>query len=94
MIRVRAKGNPDDIKYKWNRNNTQLKSLPKKLSVEGSELNFTEVSRKDRGKYEVEATNTEGTTKLEIELDVQCKLTNSHTLPLLSLLSLLVKLIN
>ncbi len=74
VITVRAKGNPDLIKYKWSKNGSPLKSQPKKLYVDGPVLNFTEVSRKDKMKYEVEATNTEGSTTLIIDLDVQCRL--------------------
>lgn len=72
-IRVRAEGNPGGIKYKWIRNSTVLKNQGKKLRVDGPVLNFTEVNRKDKGKYEVEAKNSEGTTRLVIELDVQCE---------------------
>jgi len=73
VITVRAKGNPDTIKYKWAKNGSQLKTLAKKVHVEGPVLNFTEVNRKDKGKYECEASNSEGSTTLIIDLDVQCK---------------------
>jgi hypothetical protein len=46
VVTVKAKANPDQIKYKWNRNNTPLKIKPKKLFFDGPVLNFTEVGRK------------------------------------------------
>ena len=73
VISTGAKGNPNVIKYKWNKNGSQVKSVAKKLHVDGAVLNFTEVSRTDKGKYECEASNSEGSTIQIIELEVQCK---------------------
>lgn len=72
-IKVTAKGNPDEITYKWSKGGSSVTSSKGKISVEGSELNFFDVSRKDKGKYEIEAKNNEGTSSLSVELDVQCK---------------------
>lgn len=74
VVTVKAKANPDQIKYKWSRNNTPLKIKPKKLFFDGPVLNFTEVGRKDRGTFLCEASNSEGATIYTIDLDVQCKL--------------------
>lgn len=74
VVTVKAKANPDQIKYKWTRNNTPLKIKPKKLFFDGPILNFTEVGRKDKGKYECEASNGEGNTVYTLDLDVQCGL--------------------
>jgi hypothetical protein len=74
VVMVKAKGNPDQIKYKWSKNNTPIKNKPKKMFVDGPVLNFTEVSRKDKGKFDCEASNSEGATTITIDLDVQCKI--------------------
>lgn len=71
VVTVKAKANPDQIKYKWSKNNTPK---PKKLFIDGPVLNLTEVTRKEKGKYECEASNIEGSTVYTIDLDVQCKL--------------------
>ncbi|XP_035704569.1 nephrin isoform X2 [Folsomia candida] len=73
VVMVKAKANPDQIKYKWSRNNTPLKIKPKKLFFDGPVLNWTSVGRKDKGKYECEASNSEGSTLYTVELDVQYK---------------------
>lgn len=73
VIAVKAKGNPDSIKYKWSKNGSQLKTVTGKLQVEGASLNFTEVTRNFSGSYIIEASNSEGSTVQTIELDVQCK---------------------
>lgn len=72
-ISVKAKGNPDVVTYKWSKNGSPVVTQKGKVSVDEAELSFIDVSRKDKGKYEIEATNKEGSTTLTIELDVQCK---------------------
>ncbi|ODM93893.1 Nephrin [Orchesella cincta] len=70
-ITVKAKGNPDQITYKWSKNGSPVLTTKGKVSVDGAELSFIDVSRKDKGKYEIEASNKEGTSTLNVELDVQ-----------------------
>jgi len=84
VLGVKAKGNPDTVKYKWMRvlsssngsssSNQVVKTRARKVFVDGGVVNFTEVSRKDRGKYVVEASNSEGTATFNVDLDVQCML--------------------
>lgn len=76
-ITVKAKANPDEITYKWKKNGSPVVSTKGKVTVEDADLHFVDVSRKDKGKYEAEATNKEGTTSISVELDVQCKLLSS-----------------
>lgn len=80
-ITVKARGNPDEITYKWSKNGASVTSAKGKVAVDGANLNFTDVRRKDKGKYEVEAGNKEGTSSISVELDVQCKF-NAYSIKL------------
>lgn len=77
-VTVKAKGNPDQITYKWSKGGSPVVTRKGKVTVEGAEMSFVDVSRKDKGKYEIEASNKEGATTLNVEIDVQCKCTFSN----------------
>lgn len=72
-INLTARGNPANIKYKWHRisGNNGLDST--RFITEGPVFNITSVLRQDSGSYLIEATNSQGTTKLPFTLNVKCE---------------------
>ncbi|XP_053200672.1 nephrin-like isoform X2 [Panonychus citri] len=70
-INLTARGNPANIKYKWHRisGNNGLDST--RFITEGPVFNITSVLRQDSGSYLIEATNSQGTTKLPFTLNVK-----------------------
>lgn len=71
-INVTTKGNPSEITFKWSMKKEGSFDL-KRLRTNGSTLTLTRVSRSDAGILYVEATNAEGTSETQIQLNVKCE---------------------
>lgn len=70
-INLTAKANPPDIMYKWTGPDSQLDS--RRFTTNGPFLNVSSVSRSDSGIFRLEASNDEGYSQTEIQLNVKCK---------------------
>jgi hypothetical protein len=81
-INFTALGNPADITYTWTKEGQSLSltkknkrqiSIPHFIQQKGM-LIIANVTRRDAGSYNLQASNSEGRTDFKFQLDVQCKL--------------------
>ncbi|KAK8779720.1 hypothetical protein V5799_018940 [Amblyomma americanum] len=81
VINLTAQANPRPVSYTWTKGDRRLptvrtasrsaSSTPARVFASGPLLNLTAVERSDGGVYECEATNSEGSTKVSILINVQ-----------------------
>ncbi|XP_015795287.1 nephrin isoform X2 [Tetranychus urticae] len=78
-INLTARGNPSNIKYKWHRINGNGELDATRFYTDGPILNITSVLRQDSGSYLIEASNSQGTTKLPFKLNIKYAATITKT---------------
>lgn len=73
IVPLYARSNPSALTYTWSKNGVPLVHGSNYL-IDGSTLNFTQLSRTDVGNYSCEAINKEGSSFMNFSVNVQCKL--------------------
>lgn len=73
LINITARANPPNIIYNWYKNDQLMDSNSNRISKNGSILNFTNVTRKDAAEYSLEASNSQGTTRINFKVNVNCE---------------------
>lgn len=74
IVSLEAQGNPSNIAYTWSKDGIPLTKKSLRILADGPVLNITRLSRNDTGVYTCEASNSEGSTSISINVTVNCKL--------------------
>lgn len=73
IVSLEAQGNPNNIAYTWSKDGIPLTKKSLRILADGPVLNITRLSKNDTGVYTCEATNSEGSTSISINVTVNCK---------------------
>ena len=72
-LNMTARANPADVTYSWYRGTAQLTLGARFQQVAGVLTVTTGLRRDEAGVYTCEASNAEGSTTHDVNIDVQCK---------------------
>jgi len=85
-INLTARGNPQQIQYKWSRDSDSIMDT-NRFTSDGPLLNISSILRSYAGIYKLFATNDLGTSETAIRINVNCKsCLTSHQFFLLQIL--------
>ena len=73
LLDFTARGSPDNITYRWFKGDAGLPSEGARVIGVGPLLNITAVQKSDAGPYKLEAENSEGTSTMKVNINVQCE---------------------
>lgn len=79
VISLEAEGNPPNIAYTWTKDGLPIATVSSnsgtdRIISDGPILNITKLTRHDAGTYSCEALNSQGTTSVNINISVECKI--------------------
>lgn len=85
QVSLSAKANPITVLYSWTKDglpvpltSTSNGGVEHRIYADGANLNFTKLNRNDAGIYVCEASNSEGSAKLNITIVVECEYTTEN----------------